>query len=233
MMKAKQRLYLTASKTALVAQGDRRAATLYCTPGDEIPDSAAERFGLVDGALPDGDDDAADLGLHTADLPEPGEVLRISIIEGAILADASLGLDFKPGELTTVREGEISEADLLAMLKEPALRVEAALVGDPSPGWVEFPGRELAIEALQTHVDYDLANGRAHDRVGGPATAHPVSEVGTPALQAKEAAPAPNKEAPQSPNKEAAPPPTKAPQPAEKKAAAPKRGAKPKKAAVA
>ncbi len=48
-----QRLYLTADKSALVGEGDNRAATLYATPGDEIPASAAEQFGLVGGALPE------------------------------------------------------------------------------------------------------------------------------------------------------------------------------------
>lgn len=51
-MIAKQRLYLTADKSAVVREGDEAAATLYATPGDEIPDSAAEKFGLVDGGLP-------------------------------------------------------------------------------------------------------------------------------------------------------------------------------------
>lgn len=51
MMIAKQRLYLNAAKSALVAAGHPDAAQLYCTPGDQIPDSAAERFGLVDGEL--------------------------------------------------------------------------------------------------------------------------------------------------------------------------------------
>jgi len=54
-MIAKERLYLTADKSKLVRTGERGAATLYCTPGTQIPDSAAERFGLVDGALPDGE----------------------------------------------------------------------------------------------------------------------------------------------------------------------------------
>lgn len=55
-MNAKQRLYLTADRQALVTEGDDRAATLYCNVGDEIPDSAAELFGLVDGGLPKPDD---------------------------------------------------------------------------------------------------------------------------------------------------------------------------------
>ena len=50
-MKCTQRLYLNADKSKLVAAGNRAAATLYASPGDEIPQSAAEKFGLVDGHL--------------------------------------------------------------------------------------------------------------------------------------------------------------------------------------
>lgn len=50
-MIAKQRLYFTAAKTALVAETSDKAAFLYANVGDEIPDSAAEMFGLVDGEL--------------------------------------------------------------------------------------------------------------------------------------------------------------------------------------
>lgn len=52
-MFAQDRLYLTADKDRLVPEGHEDAATLYCSPGDEIPDSAADKFGLVDGALPE------------------------------------------------------------------------------------------------------------------------------------------------------------------------------------
>jgi predicted flap endonuclease-1-like 5' DNA nuclease len=51
-MKAHQRLFITACATALVAEGDPLGASLYAAPGDDIPDSAAEKFGLVDGKLP-------------------------------------------------------------------------------------------------------------------------------------------------------------------------------------
>lgn len=50
-MKATERLWLTADKGRLVAEGDPKAAFLYAAAGDEIPDEAAERFGLIDGAL--------------------------------------------------------------------------------------------------------------------------------------------------------------------------------------
>lgn len=50
-MKATERLYFTADKSRLVREGDRAAAFLYAAEGDEIPESAAERFELEDGAL--------------------------------------------------------------------------------------------------------------------------------------------------------------------------------------
>ena len=50
-MLAKHRLFITADKTRLVAEGDPDGAILYAAPGDTIPQSAVERFGLVDGGL--------------------------------------------------------------------------------------------------------------------------------------------------------------------------------------
>jgi len=50
-MKAMERLWFTADKERLVGEGDPEAATLYAAVGDEIPESAAERFGIVDGRL--------------------------------------------------------------------------------------------------------------------------------------------------------------------------------------
>ena len=51
-MEAKARLFLNQDKTKLVAEGHEEAAFLYAAPGDEIPESAAKQFGLVDGDLP-------------------------------------------------------------------------------------------------------------------------------------------------------------------------------------
>jgi hypothetical protein len=50
-MQAKEHLYFTAERDRLVGEGDPAAAFLYAAQGDEIPDSAAERFGLDDGRL--------------------------------------------------------------------------------------------------------------------------------------------------------------------------------------
>ena len=57
-MKCTQRLYLTADRKRVVGDGDKKAATLYAVPGDEIPQSAADAFGLVDGHLKGFDPDA-------------------------------------------------------------------------------------------------------------------------------------------------------------------------------
>ncbi|MBN9333868.1 hypothetical protein [Devosia sp.] len=50
-MFARERLFLNAERNALYPDGHQLAAFLYAAVGDEIPDSAAEKFGLVDGEL--------------------------------------------------------------------------------------------------------------------------------------------------------------------------------------
>ena len=66
-MQAKQRLYLTADRKTVVPEGDRLAAMLYCVVGDEIPESAVARFGLVDGGLPE----PASKPAKTKEAPKP------------------------------------------------------------------------------------------------------------------------------------------------------------------
>lgn len=50
-MIATERLFLTADKAKLVPEGHKDGAFLYAAPGDEIPDSAVEKFGLVKGGM--------------------------------------------------------------------------------------------------------------------------------------------------------------------------------------
>lgn len=52
-MKAQERLWLTQDRDRVVPDGHPDAATLYAAAGDEIPASAVERFGLVDGRVSD------------------------------------------------------------------------------------------------------------------------------------------------------------------------------------
>ncbi len=231
-MRAKTRLYLTADRAALVREHDPRAATLYAAIGDEIPDSAVARFGLVDGTV--------DVAEPVSILPDP--ILRVTATRDAPVHVA--GYAFGPDPVIFAK-GDIDEGQLLAMLKEPALWVETmSFIGDEAKDWIDIPGRDEVIAALKAHVAYDLLAGRAHDRVGLPpepghyaSVSQPppgeiirsgedgggeplragdqlVPEQGLPTVAAKEVAPAPDKQAPATPDKEAAPAKTKEAKPA-------------------
>lgn len=183
-MIAKQRLLLTADKSRLVADGDPDGATLYCTPGTEIPESAAKLFGLVDGRLGE--------GVEVAVVTGAGDIMRVrlTLVASPIGELIVAGLIFTP-DFRTIAESEIDEGQLLAILKEEKLEVEAALIGDPPPGWVPFPGRDAAILAFQERVDEDVAAGRAH-RLVGDAMAEKMKLLAS--LPVKETPARPNKE---------------------------------------
>lgn len=72
---ATQRLCLTADREALVEADHEEAQFLYCALGHTIPGSAAERFGLVNGALPKGKAKVSAKGAAKPDnkAAEPGE----------------------------------------------------------------------------------------------------------------------------------------------------------------
>lgn len=184
-MQAKERLLLTADRKSLVRDGDPEGVELYCTPGNEIPESAAKLFGLIDGRLPDG-------AALVVDIVEGG-FLRVRFVRAFELNTPELhvgGLAFTD-QFRTIGAGEIDEGQLLAILKEADLDVEAALIGDPSPGWLPFPGRDKAVIALQERIDDDIAAGRPHMLVGDD-TAEKVQLLA--ALSVKDAPPPPNKE---------------------------------------
>ncbi len=52
-MKIKQRLALVEDKSRLVPYDDKAARFLFAAPDQEVPDALAEKFGLVDGMLPE------------------------------------------------------------------------------------------------------------------------------------------------------------------------------------
>lgn len=150
-MKATARLYLTACTTALVAAGDPRAATLYASPGDDIPDSAAEKFGLVDGDIADGT-------LTDA-------ILRVATVDGAppITVD---GIDFT-ADWRAFAKGEIHIGHLLDILKEPSLKVEALqFVGDEAHQWAPLPGLAFFLPVLERQVAAAQALGLPLPRIG-------------------------------------------------------------------
>lgn len=156
-MQATERLFLTADRKSLVSEGHVDAAFLYAAPGDEIPEAAVQQFALVDGGL--------------AKAVEA--LLRVASISGATIGVALF--TFGPDWLE-FGAGDLDEAMLLAILKEPALTVQGAIEGE-SEKWIEFPDRDHAIEILQAHVDWDLERGRPHDlieRRGIRAEPHPA-----------------------------------------------------------
>lgn len=64
-----QRLALTAAGDRLVLDTDPAAVTLWSIPGRQVPAEEAERFGLVDGALPE--DQASSQGEPTGEKAQP------------------------------------------------------------------------------------------------------------------------------------------------------------------
>ena len=159
-MQATERLFLTADRKSLVSEGHVDAAFLYAAPGDEIPEAAVKQFALVDGGL--------------AKAVEA--ILRVASISGATIGVAIF--TFGPDWLE-FGAGDLDEAMLLEILKEPDLAVQGAIDAIAGEGetWIDFPGRDHAIEILQAHVDWDLEHGRPHDLIelrGIRAEPHPA-----------------------------------------------------------
>lgn len=133
-MYAKQRLYLTADRSKLVAEGDKRAAFLYCTLGDEIPQSAADKFGLVDGAL-QGSEKAKPAGGNKEKKPGGGKDKK----PGGDKGD-------KPDDVTRIKGIGAASAKALAAVGIDGFAALAAV--DPSkPPEVEGLGPNVAWEA--------------------------------------------------------------------------------------
>lgn len=91
-MIAKERLFLNASRDALFPENHAKAAFLYAAAGDEIPETAAEMFGLVDGGLPEGEAKLRKKGAAAAAKAEE-EAAELAKKEAAALAnkDAASG----------------------------------------------------------------------------------------------------------------------------------------------
>lgn len=88
-MKCTQRLYLTADRKKVVGEGDKKAATLYAVPGDEIPEAAAKLFGLDDGHLK-GFDPAAAPKAKEPETPPPTAIIATQALHFSNADDASL-----------------------------------------------------------------------------------------------------------------------------------------------
>jgi len=148
MQTASQRLYLTADRKRLVPEGDRKAATLYAAVGDQIPDNAAEKFGLADGRLkgakaahgegggskekqPGGDKEKAPGGDKSAAAPPPLTSIKgIGAKTADALAAAGIGT---PEALAQVDPAKPPFSDGLPPRFDWAKVVEAAKALAPAP----------------------------------------------------------------------------------------------------
>ena len=72
MFIADRRLWQTADRSRLVEDGDPEAAFLFCTPGDEVAEEEAKRYGLTKAAPPLEDKAVKAPPGDKAAEPEPG-----------------------------------------------------------------------------------------------------------------------------------------------------------------
>jgi len=145
-MQARERLFITADKKRLVKEGDPKGAFLYAAPGDEIPESAATMFGLVDGALAEekrrdkGDDKSRKDG-NDKDRTDGGDKDKPqSDAGGGGASDASTA---RPTDLTEIKG--IGAASAKALAAAGIASFEALAAVDPeSPPAVEGLGARVA-----------------------------------------------------------------------------------------
>lgn len=112
MIHAKERLYLTAGRDRLVREGHKEAAFLYAAKGDEIPDSAAARFGLKDGRL--GKASAAETLLGSSVLPSmveigPGKSVQLGNVVARAHKASGLSVDDWNALVAEDREARLAE----------------------------------------------------------------------------------------------------------------------------
>lgn len=177
-MKANARLYLTACATALVAAGDPRAARLYASPGDDIPDSAAEKFGLVDGDIADGK-------LLTETYRNA--ILRVALGNGTGLSELTIaGLRFDE-TWRPFAKGEMDIDQLLAIVQNPSLTVEALqFVGDEAHQWGPIPGIDQMLPLLERQIFAAQTLGLAMPRIGEEVPDEIQSFIWSPPIVADE-----------------------------------------------
>lgn len=179
-MIAKARLYLTASGAALVAAGHPDAAYLYAAPGDEIPESAAEKFGLVDGDIAE--------GTQLSDVDHNGNaILRVALGQGTGLSELTVaGLRFDETWRPFAR-GEMDIDQLLAIVQHPSLTVEALqFVDDEAHQWAPIPGFDMFLPLLERQVAAAQTLGFAMPGIGEEIPAEIASFIWLPHIVADE-----------------------------------------------
>jgi len=148
-MLAKERLYLNGGRNRLVRQGDKTAAFLYAAEGDEIPASAAEKFGLVDGRLKaSGKRSVAAALLGSSLLPSLVEIAQgLTVQLGAIVARAhkESALDVEAWNDLPEEDREARLAAVVEAMKAEAAKAPPAAPAKPKPA--SRPARAKAAKA--------------------------------------------------------------------------------------
>ena len=79
-MIAKERLYLTADRTAIVKEGDARAAFLLIAPGQDIPECVLGQYGLSSKELVSSEDKESILPEDKGGLKITPQAVRVNKI---------------------------------------------------------------------------------------------------------------------------------------------------------
>lgn len=164
-MFAKERLYLNAAKTAVVANGDPEAAFLYASIGDEIPDSAADRFGLVDGRLKKPTRRTSDETLIGSSLL-PSQVTLANgktVPLGALVAKAH-----KASGLTVAAWNLLPDADREERLKQAIADINASQAAASSPGNATGKNGKRGAKVIKPSGDKENKAGENKGGAGGP-----------------------------------------------------------------
>lgn len=165
MMLARERLYLTADRDRLVRTGDPKAAFLYASPGDEIPDSAAARFGLADGRLKPGKRNTGDTLLGSSVLPAEIEIAPGKSVQlGRVVVQAR-----KASGLSVDDWNALAEADREARLAQEVevLKAEAAMSPKPVKVKVKVASARKPKAAKEKPAPEDKEKRVGEDKSGG------------------------------------------------------------------
>lgn len=126
---ARMRLWFTADRDALVPEGHQDAAFLYAAIGDEIPDDAADRFGLAEGLLPGHADEAVLEGERLLAEEARAKAAAHEQEQREAAAESRAEAEKAEADPAEKAEAEIEEGD--AAMAE-AEKAEAAAKADPA-----------------------------------------------------------------------------------------------------
>lgn len=153
MQHARERLYLTAAKDRLVREGDPKAAFLYAAQGDEIPQSAADKFGLVDGRLRPARAPKGEGLLGSSVLPSIvviGADKSVQLGEVVAAAHKASGLSVEAwNQLPAEQREDLLKMTVEAMQAQPPAAAAKKAAAPKKPKAAQGPGKEKPAPATK------------------------------------------------------------------------------------